>query len=90
MTITELKNKGLIPTILSELYDDNSIKHWWIIADRRKDSERLYIGCKYPASSRKSFDTFEDCVMNLKEIINSFNMGKPLNKQFDDFLNDNI
>ena len=89
MTIAELKNKGLIPTILSELYDDNSIKHWWMIADRRENSERLYVGCRYPVSSRKSFDTFEDCLMNLKEIINSFNIDESLNKQFDDFLNDN-
>ena len=88
MTVTELRNKGLIPIIRTELYD-NSTKHWWMVADRRKDSERLYVGCNYPISSRKSFDTFEDCVADLNNVISSIISTRSLNDQFNGFLNDN-
>ena len=88
MTITELRNKGLIPIIRTELYD-NSTKHWWMVEDRRKNIERLYIGCNYPISSRKPFDTFADCEADLKETINSLNIENELNKQLNSFIDDN-
>ena len=87
MTINELREIKLIPIIRSEIYD-NKTKHWWMIEDRRKDSERLYIGCNYPISSRIGFDTFADCIADLNNVINSIVSTRSLNEQFNDFLND--
>lgn len=87
MTITELREIKLIPIIYSEVYE-NKIKHWWMLEDRRERSEKLYAGCRYCMSSRIGFDTFEDCVTDLNNIISSIISTRSLNDQFNDFLND--
>ena len=85
MTITELRNKKLIPIIISDV-EEHRIRHWWKIKDRRINSEKLYYNCEFPLSS-KPFESFEDCLANLNKII--FNL-KPidLNKQFDQIIED--
>ena len=85
MTITELINKNLVPIILSYV-EENKIRHWWKIKDKRKESERLYYGCIYPLSSTKSFDNFDECLEDLKKVISNLK-SLDLNEQFNQILN---